>query len=273
MAPDAATKNLLYAVENDKKVYVYSYPGGKHLEGIIGGFEQPSQECVDTAGDVFVTDYGRRKIFEYAHGATSPMRVYDDGVFAPKGCSIDPVSGELAVANWASHDGSRPANVAIYKPPDRDVKLYVADSRIDPVLGCTYDDRGDLFIVGGGYYGSHWAVLQSGSQTPVTLRLVPNLLTAGDLLWVNGQLTVGDVEKNAIVRYSISGTTGHEAGATKLEDEVAVRAFWIQGSDAIAPDQTETAYALWTYPHGGKPFKEVFTAYFPTAIVVSMAHR
>ena len=269
IAPDAKTKPLLYVAEVDDKVYVYSYPGGKHLEGVIGGFGKPSQECVDKAGDVFVTDYTLRKIFEYPHGATSPSHVYDDGVFAPKGCSIDPVSGDLAVANWASYDGSRPGNVAIYQPPDPGAKRYVVDTSIDPMLGCTYDDHGNLYMVGGGNYGSRWALLLYGARSAVSLRMLPKILTAGDLLWDDNYLTVGDVEKNLIVRYSVSGKTAREAGATKLAGQVAVPAFWIQGSDAIAPDQTELAYALWKYPAGSKPFKEVFTDDYPRAMVVS----
>lgn len=68
MAPDAKTNDLLYVSDvGTNDVYVYSYPKLK-LEGTLTGFATPDGECVDMAGNVFITNFGTQQIFEYAHG-------------------------------------------------------------------------------------------------------------------------------------------------------------------------------------------------------------
>ncbi|MGA9946057.1 MAG: hypothetical protein WBP75_13570, partial [Candidatus Cybelea sp.] len=96
MAPDATKQDLLYVSDwGTGDVYAYSYPKRK-LQGKLTGL-MPTGLCVDKKGDVFVDN--SREILEYAHGGTSPIATLDDSGSYPTVCSIDRVTGDLAVAN------------------------------------------------------------------------------------------------------------------------------------------------------------------------------
>lgn len=75
MAAGAAKQpNLLYVSNSGSgsvTVYTYLNGGGLLLVGTLSGFSLPAGMCTDKAGDVFIPDYGRRKIFEYAHGGST----------------------------------------------------------------------------------------------------------------------------------------------------------------------------------------------------------
>jgi hypothetical protein len=75
MLPEAKSSDLVYAATfNYGKVYVYSYPAGK-LVGTLTMTGSPQGECVDKAGNIWVTDdliNGTQKILEYAHGRLPP---------------------------------------------------------------------------------------------------------------------------------------------------------------------------------------------------------
>jgi hypothetical protein len=113
MAPDAKKQDLLYISDvSDNEVTVYSYPSGK-LEGTLTGFEVPTGLCSDKAGDVFVTDFEASEILEYAHGGTTPIATLSDPGQWPSGCSVDPMTGNLAVSNDETPSVGE-GNLAIY---------------------------------------------------------------------------------------------------------------------------------------------------------------
>src|ERR1700722_3339045 len=99
MAPDAkAIKELLYISDGaTDDVFVYDYKT-RALVGKLTGFDQPSSQCVDAKGDVWVLSYGNSSITEYAHGGTQLLRTLRIGGEWPTGCSIDPTTGDLAAA-------------------------------------------------------------------------------------------------------------------------------------------------------------------------------
>ncbi len=95
--PAARNIDLLYVSKYDD-VDVFSYPAGKRV-GTLTGFQSPGGLCVDKAGDVFVTNFGASNIVEYAHGGTKPIATLSDPYQEPDDCSVDPTTGNLAVAN------------------------------------------------------------------------------------------------------------------------------------------------------------------------------
>ena len=113
-APAGAAKwDLLYVSNGAGTVTVYRY-WQRTLHQVLGGFEEPRGECVDGKADVYVTDARKEKIFEFAHGGSKPIKVLSDSGYVPYACSIDPHSGNLAVANNST--SSRGAgSVAIYR--------------------------------------------------------------------------------------------------------------------------------------------------------------
>src|ERR1700677_3948961 len=85
MLPEAASQDLLY-VSSHNYVSIYTYPGGQ-LVGKLRGFYLASGQCVDSSNNVYITDYGMNRVFEYAHGNSKRLRT----ILTPGGnsCSID----------------------------------------------------------------------------------------------------------------------------------------------------------------------------------------
>lgn len=106
MLPEAKSQDLLYVTGTAAgEVYVYTYPQRQSV-GTLSGLERPGGECVDSAGDVFIAARNSKTgvIYEYAHGAPTPMATLTDRG-RPSGCAVDPVTGDLAVANYGKGPG------------------------------------------------------------------------------------------------------------------------------------------------------------------------
>src|SRR5580704_9380706 len=89
---------LLYiSSPSNGNVYFLTYPKGK-LVGTLTGFQEPFGLCSDTAGNVFIPDSEAGDVVEYAHGGTSPIVTLNDVGYLPADCSVDPLTGNLAVA-------------------------------------------------------------------------------------------------------------------------------------------------------------------------------
>ena len=102
MEPDAKRGRLLYlsdAGTND--VVVYRYPSLVEA-GVLTGFDEPQGECVDKAGNVWITNSLVSNVLEYAHGGTTAIATLSDRGQYPVGCSVDEKSGTLAVSNIAT---------------------------------------------------------------------------------------------------------------------------------------------------------------------------
>ena len=99
MAPGTAGETLLYVSDAEAaSVYVYSYPQAK----LVGTLTKASR-----AGRRVYRQGGRRvdhnseslQLSEYAHGGTTPIATLGPNLdFAPLGCAVNPVTGDLAVA-------------------------------------------------------------------------------------------------------------------------------------------------------------------------------
>jgi hypothetical protein len=149
-------RDLLYVSNPNGTVSVYRY--WQHtLVTVLSNFTQPMGECADPAGNVYITDYQKRQIDEYAHGGTKPIKVFDGAPYTPEACSVAPSNGSLAVANYGtkfySYYGS--GNIAVYPKGGADATLY-GQSSDNHFTGCAYDDRGDLFAVSQTGYSGEW---------------------------------------------------------------------------------------------------------------------
>jgi hypothetical protein len=94
--PEAATSDLLY-VSDAGYLSMYTYPKGK-LVGTIhnDNFNILAGECVDAKGDVFVSNLGNGKVFEYKHGSKKLLETLDPPAAEEAlDCSIDPTTGNL----------------------------------------------------------------------------------------------------------------------------------------------------------------------------------
>ncbi len=258
MSADAKTQDLLYISDvGTNEVYVYSYPKGRRV-GTLQGFSSPVRVCSDRAGDVFVTNTGAQQILEYAHGGKSPIATYDDHGFLPVDCSVDPVSGTLAVTNYGPN-GSNTGSVAIYAHGKTSPKIYRA-ANVQAYLFCTYDGAGNLFVNGlNSSYDPAFIEKPKGVKTFERIVLDKQLPGWGGVQWDGKYVALGD-GISTIYDFAIAGTKGKHVKTIHLRKAVNLVQFWIDGSTLVAPDGPNGAQhdaGLWQYPGGGSPIKTI----------------
>lgn len=268
---EAAKGALLYVSDIvSDRVYVYTYPGGKRI-GSLGGFDQPQGMCVDAAGNLFVTNTGTSQIFKYAHGGTSPIATLNDAKQNPVDCSIDPISGNLAVTNLSSTEGGT-GSVAIYRKAKGKRTLY-RNAAFTGMYFLAYDGGGNLFVDGTHVRNGQFtlAELKRGSTQ---LRLVTlqgaSIQTPGGVQFDGTDLAIGDQTRPYV--YRVAG--GSVAGTVQMNDACDVAAFWIRGGALIAPNLCASSggsLQFYNYPDGGSPVKTRKNLSYPIGAAVSPA--
>jgi hypothetical protein len=261
MSPEAKNQDLVY-VSNVSNNTVSVYGLRKHtLLGQLTKIDQPYGVCSDTSGNVWVIAWGNNKLIEYAHAGTTPVRtlvVYDSQANL-NDCSVDPMTGNLAVTNWG--DNWYKGDVLIFEKAQGKPKRY--DGRgIWFYWGCSYDDRGNLYADGWDSYLNSWfalGVLHKGGRTFDTIWLVPGIKPpfAGTVRWDGSRVAIGNWEM--IDEYTVDGQFAYAKRATLLTDRWPVGMFAITidrgRSIVIAPDTAghPDAVQYWNYPKGGSP--------------------
>jgi hypothetical protein len=144
-APRVNTGNddLIYA-SGPFETYILSYKSGM----VVNTIDTTNEEglCSDKHGNVFAPHVNF--IYEYAHGGTTPIATLGDEGYRPVGCSVDPTTENLAVANYrTSAMSSQAGNIAIYKRSKGNPEFY-SEPVIQYYLSCSYDDVGNLFLDG-----------------------------------------------------------------------------------------------------------------------------
>jgi DNA-binding beta-propeller fold protein YncE len=268
-AMPAGHGDLLYVSDTETSdVYVFSYPKGKHVQTLTG-FADPAGECVDTSGDVFVTNTGGSNVLEYAHGGSSVIRTLNDSGYFPIGCSVDPVTGNLAVTNFSTSN-SGPGNLVIYRHAKGKPTGNYTDSAINNMLLCSYDDAGNLFLDGltqGSVF--QFAELRKGGTALLNVKLNQSIQNAGGVEWDGTHVAVGDQATNVIYQFAISGKKGKKVGSTPLSGASEVFQFWIDGAKAIGPNAYGGDVGIWRYPAGGSAIRTIGGLYAPLGAVVS----
>jgi hypothetical protein len=271
MSSDAMKQDLLYISDTGSNdVYVYSYPSGT-LKGTLTGFDGPAGECVDKAGDVFITNYHASNVLEYAHGGVNPIATLSDAGYQPEGCSVDPTTGNLAVTNYDTTSSGQ-GNLVVYRDAKDSHKKYYVNTGIYALLTCNYDNRGNLFVDGNNSRDAFaFAELPSGSTSFKKISLNQSIQYAGAVQWDGAHVAVGAAEANVIYQFTISGKKGTEVGSTPLMDASNVVQFWIQGSTVIGADAAAGDVGFWNYPQGGSPTKTITGFVEPIGATVSRA--
>jgi DNA-binding beta-propeller fold protein YncE len=260
MSPEAAAHDLLYVSDDAGAVYVFTYPAGK-LVGTIAGLDGPAGLCTDSKGDVFVPNTSGGYILEYAHGGHKPIgTLLDFGAF-PDGCAVDPVTGNLAVTNFATNPSQSAGNVAIYPNAQGNPTFYTAKN-FNEYLFCSYDASGNLLVdgVNAGTTQSEIAELPSGGSALVDVAINTTLGFPGAVQWDGKYFAIEDLLKGDLYRVAVSGSSGTVAGTVHLNvrSRLVVQ-FWIQGNTIVVPygatSRVVKKVGLWKYPGGGSVTK------------------
>jgi hypothetical protein len=273
-APTAATdEKLMYVVENPYSVLVYSYPG-ERLKSTLNGFGFPVSACADNHGNVFIVDYAKAEIFEYAPGASVPLAIFSDKGYSPSGCSIDPTTGNLAVANEYA-DNYTTGTFAIYSRSNTRPIETLEDPDIYRPRYCGYDAKGNLYA--NGYaknLDSEFAVLPAGSTSFQSVALNVSIGEPGSVQWDGTYVAVGDASLNVIYQFEIAGSSGTEVHSTTLDGITDAEQFWIEGGKTAAVNPDYNRVGIWNYPAGGEPIKSITqNGYIPLGVTVSSPVR
>jgi hypothetical protein len=286
MAADAKQKNLLYVssnADNGEYVYVYSYPGGDQ-EGMLAGLSEPEGECVDKAADVFITNYYGAHITEYAHGGTEPVATLQEPYSYPDDCSIDPMTGNLAVTNDTGSRGY--GDIAIYKHAEGEPHYY-SDTKIITLIGhCAYDDEGNLFFDGADAQLNFTLVEVTRGSTifrAVSFPRVKKRYGLGPLQWDGKYIAIGNTDDNMVYQLSISQGKAQIVGSTSLTDAWALEGFSIpklasgkrhpQGTKIVGPNYNGGNVKIWDYPAGGTSIRTIEGASVPVGTAISPAEK
>ncbi len=274
MAPGAKAQNLLYVSDvGTNDVYVYSFPKLK-LEGTLTGFATPFGECVDKAGNVFITNFNTRQIFEYAHGGTNRIATLSDPGYYPTGCSVDPTTGNLAVTNYSNSD-TTPGNVAIYTGAQGAPAAYYTDDIMYEMFLCSYDPKGDLFVDGVELGNNVFvlAELRHGAASLKDLFLNQSIGGVSGIQWDGTHLMIADSTVGIIYHFKVKGVFATQVGSTPLGPTPVLDQFAIHGSMVVA--SYGSGAGLWHYPSGGSPIKIVENGSFqePFGSAISLGAR
>jgi len=271
MLPEAKhASQLLYVSDyGSNQVSVVKLPQGK-LIGELDGFDGPFGECTDLAGDVFVADSQAGQIWEYAHGANSPKDILIDTHYYPLGCSVDPVTGNLAVTNEIDTSAG-PGNVAIFEKARGKPKYYF-DAAITQFGFCTYDDAGNLYAGGSASGAQHlFAELPKHGKRLTALTLNATVSGLSPMRWDGEDLAILDGDPGSLIyRFSITGSTGTEVGILRLQKATEISDFAIQNGTLYAPLLNKNEVGAYAYPDGGKTVKIFFGFGEPAGTAVSI---
>lgn len=255
----AASQDLLY-VADLSRVRIFSYPAGRD-KGKLTGFYFATGACVDQSGNVYITDQGQHAVFEYAHGGMKRLRTLHPGLAF--GCSIDPMTGNLAVADGATGPTGRgtAGNLAIYLSA-RGKPKYYRDSAFHFYYFCGYDNQGNLFMDGDATaepYSVVFAELPRGGSKLETITLNHSLGYAGGVQWDGTNVAITDPHANAVYQFAINGSQAALVGTTPLNGTNSIIQPWIQGQKIIVPNALVPGgnVLIYKYPAGGAPIKKI----------------
>jgi hypothetical protein len=286
MLPEVPDSDLIYVSGGAAGVgwvYVFSYPQGQYV-GSSSLSNAALYECVGGKGDVFITALsspsGRAGyIYEYPHGATNPIATLSDpGI--PADCSVDPTTGNLAVANYEDYSNpyyKNAGDVAVYRNAQGTPQMYYS-SQFGGFTSCGYDERGNLFLAA--FLVSSklqsqldLARLSRGSDSIEKMSLDAQIyynsgVNLPSIQWDGRHMTVSSARccphnreghADLIYRLKISGTAATVIGTTVLTGGVrrqhtAIGQSWIFGNRVIASRKGGRHYHIsyWPYPKGGK---------------------
>lgn len=287
----SASKALLYFdddVTND--TYVFDYPSGK-LVGKLTGFHDPQGMCIDQKGDVYITNSQFGLLFEFAHGGTKPINIYERPGVDLTGCSVSSSRDVAATAGdvvciWRG-------GIAEHSPTCIDGNKSIG---CDGLSTFGYDHDGNLIGVG-------MMTTTSGERTtacmiPAGTTTMEKLSTSGikfnfgarGTSWDGQYITLGGTHGNGDVVQpaKLSGTTLIGVGSEiALDDcsEMPGSPFFFSKENVTAASTTRATSVtvanprcdkgvadVWNYPKGGdEPILQIRAARDSGGDAVSIA--
>jgi hypothetical protein len=270
VSPQAKTTGPLLYTSNQvfSEIDVYGYKTRKLVGQITSGVVYPYGECTDSAGNVWITNYIGFSLNEYARGATKPTKQLTDDYGYPIGCSVDPKTGDLAVANFEGSSEGYGGNIVIYHGAAGTGKMYTPTGTY--VWPPSYDDKDNLFVEGENIATDAHELLElpKGGKSlteislPFTIYFPAGVNWDGKYVDVNDQ-AYEDTATTGVYRLTISGSTAMLVSQTGYTDScynnyVDVVQAVIDGNTYIGGnlyclDAAEYRIDYWSYSGGDDP--------------------
>jgi hypothetical protein len=281
----SAAPNLLY-VSNATDVSVYTYENAQDIKliGTLTGFTSPKGLCSDRAGNVFIADYSARKVYEYTHGGTKPVRVLSRATGYPYACSVDPNTNDLAISfehpNGKFQDF---ADVLIYPDEGGSPKRFTTYSGLYLAYFLAYDNKDDLYLD-----ASPCVPYCYDSGGPPALFVLPRggalfqeiplsgvtLYEPTGVVWVNPSLLVGDnnfqgSNSSGAYKIVVTPSSGSLKGNIPFAQTQDTYGFTVRAGQVIVPDQGGDIFRIYSLSNG--TFQSSFTQGLssPFAAVIS----
>ncbi len=274
ISPKAKTTGpLLYTSNQDfSEIDVYGYKTRKLVGQITSGVVYPYGECADVAGNVWITNFAGFDLAEYARSARKPTKQLTDDYGYPIGCSVDPKTGDLAVANFEGSASGYGGNIVIYHGAAGSGKVYTQASTY--VWPPSYDDKDNLFVEGENIVTDAHELfeLPKDGKSLIEISLPFTIDFPAGVNWDGKYVDANDqgyenTATTGVYRLTISGSTATLVSQTGYTDScynnyVDVVQAVIDGNKYIGGNlycQDAAAYRIdyWSYSGGGNPLEYI----------------
>lgn len=231
---------------------------------------------------MWVTEYFGDQAFEFAHGDTKPLMVLTTNGNG-MGCSVDPVTGDLAIGNVNSEQSER-ADIQVFRKGRGSPSDYYSGSGsqdCNDIQAPGYDDKGNLYFEA--YWGNSglgMCELPAGgkalTQVPIAKsKGFKSIDHPGSVMWDGKYITFEDYRNDAsqdsiIYRAVWSSSQLSVVSSTTLGASCRyanVAQPFIVGTKNTPRNHTEgtvvvggnegcySLFGYWHYPGGGVPFR------------------
>jgi hypothetical protein len=281
MLPEAKSETLLYVSDlYNNLVDVYSYPNLKVVGQLKTDMLSPDGLCTDKKGDVFVVNNTPNDddVLEFAHGGTTPIQTLSDPAQVAVSCSVDPVTGNLAVTN-IENISEGPGSISIYTGATGYPMMYSAPN-IGSYYYCGYDDKGNLYIdgfSGGISEGSfEFAEMPKGKATFNSIALKGATINfPGNIFYDGKYVDVADQDeaRNGYIItsaiYRTTGSGGKVVSGDILQNSDDVTAYLVDGTSLLGTNFYGTTVGFWKYPKSKKETNTITGFSGPIGIALS----
>jgi DNA-binding beta-propeller fold protein YncE len=220
--PDS--RQLLYVTEytrNTVLVYDARAKNPEPKESITIGVNEPSRDCFDGAGTLYVTNYAGW-VSEYPRGKRRPSRIIRRGMGNPAFCSIDS-GGNLWVTDAYVERYYRRSGPCIteYKQGSKKPFTIITRGLTNPI-GIAIDSAGNIYVANRTGSSGNVVVYLPGKKTPT--RTITDGVTSpvGIGVDANGTLYVTNIVENDVEKYQMGASDPYETITQGLNEPVAV---------------------------------------------------
>ena len=284
MSPAASKASTLLYVSNASNVTVYTYNDGNGISqvGTLTGFTTPGGMCSDNAGDVWITDYQSRKVYEYAHGGSSPIAIITQKLGYPYACAVDNATGHLAVSYEQPYGHFRNyAQVLVYAKGYRNGSAYGPKTGFYRAYFLAYDDKSNLYTTGNacGYYNCyidgfvHLFKLAKGGYLFRLVQGAAKQSAPSALVWVNPFLLMGNGKSGNgaadAMKVQVTGNRSTVIGTVPFAQTFLTYGFTRRANLVIVPDYAANAAQIYRLSDGSLVSSFTQGLYQPFSAVIS----